>query len=153
MTLFEALETMTPLQIQFFEALDMELAKVQSFYREREKDALMRSGLIKEQLNELKDHRRIFHVCRPFILYLALTFVTYRPMKINRQESFSQRQLESWLRIFRPQCWDGGSEKMTLMMTLPFLVLLNPRAVLVLADRNHRSHGLIQMSIRMPRRN
>ena len=53
---------MTPLQVLFFEALDKELAKVQSFYREREKDALIRSALIKEQLNELKDHRRIFHV-------------------------------------------------------------------------------------------
>ncbi|KIM22136.1 hypothetical protein M408DRAFT_18233 [Serendipita vermifera MAFF 305830] len=60
-TLHEVLETMTPLQVQFVQALDMELAKVQNFYREREKDALVRSALIKEQLNDLKDHRRIFH--------------------------------------------------------------------------------------------
>jgi hypothetical protein len=53
---------MSPLEVQFFEAMDKELDKVQAFYREREKDALVRSALIKEQLNELKDHRKVFHV-------------------------------------------------------------------------------------------
>ena len=61
-TLSEVLETMSPLEVQFFEALDKELDKVQTFYREREKDALVRSAVIKEQLNDLKDHRKIFHV-------------------------------------------------------------------------------------------
>jgi xenotropic and polytropic retrovirus receptor 1 len=51
-----------PLQAQFFEALDRELIKVENFYREREADAMARSAIIKEQLDELKDHRKVFHV-------------------------------------------------------------------------------------------
>jgi xenotropic and polytropic retrovirus receptor 1 len=51
------------LQVQFFEALDRELFKVENFYREREKDAIAQSAIIKKQLDELKDHRRTFHVC------------------------------------------------------------------------------------------
>jgi hypothetical protein len=61
-TLAEVLETMSPLEVQFVDAMDKELDKVQDFYRERQKDALVRSALIKEQLNELKDHRKIFCV-------------------------------------------------------------------------------------------
>ncbi|PVF97400.1 SPX-domain-containing protein [Serendipita vermifera] len=60
-TLSEALATMTPLECQFFEALDKELRKVVDFYREREKEALVRVSVIKEQLDDLKDHRKIFH--------------------------------------------------------------------------------------------
>jgi hypothetical protein len=62
---------MSPLEVQFFEAMDKELDKVQAFYREREKDALVRSAVIKEQLNELKDHRKVFHVCILAILCLC----------------------------------------------------------------------------------
>jgi len=54
---------MTPLELQFFQLLDSELNKVQAFYREREKEALVRCALIREQLNGLEDHRKIFHVC------------------------------------------------------------------------------------------
>jgi xenotropic and polytropic retrovirus receptor 1 len=61
-TLAEALENLTPLERQYFEALDKELRKVSDFYREREKEALIRVSIIKEQLNDLKDHRKIFHV-------------------------------------------------------------------------------------------
>jgi len=61
-TLAEVLETMSPLEVQFIDAMDKELDKVQDFYQERQKDALVRSALIKEQLNELKDHRKIFCV-------------------------------------------------------------------------------------------
>jgi SPX domain protein involved in polyphosphate accumulation len=61
-TLTEALADMTPLECQFFEALDKELRKVSDFYREREKEALIRVSVIKEQLSDLKDHRKIFRV-------------------------------------------------------------------------------------------
>ncbi|CAG8609901.1 11674_t:CDS:10, partial [Acaulospora colombiana] len=57
----KALATMTPLECQFFEGLDKELRKVVDFYREREKEALIRVSVIKEQLNDLRDHRKIFH--------------------------------------------------------------------------------------------
>ncbi|KAG8807091.1 hypothetical protein FRC17_004659 [Serendipita sp. 399] len=60
-TLAEALAGLTPLEQEFIQALDAELAKVENFYREREKEAIIRSSVIKAQLNELKDHRKIFH--------------------------------------------------------------------------------------------
>lgn len=62
MTMSELLATLSPLEQEFFEAVDRELIKVENFYREREREALIRSAVIKEQLNELRDHRRIFHV-------------------------------------------------------------------------------------------
>jgi len=75
-TLSEVIETMSPLQVQFIEALDKELTKVQNFYREREKEALLRSAVIKEQLNELKDHRKIFHVRIFYFLVPSVFFLT-----------------------------------------------------------------------------
>ena len=44
------------------EKLDQELEKVEAFYRARESEAMIRATALKEQLRELQDHRRIFHV-------------------------------------------------------------------------------------------
>ncbi|CCA74266.1 related to putative phosphate transporter 1 [Serendipita indica DSM 11827] len=60
-SLAELLTEMSPLEQQFVGALDKELLKVETFYRDREREALVRSALIKDQLEELKDHRKIFH--------------------------------------------------------------------------------------------
>ncbi|KAG8819078.1 hypothetical protein FRC19_010139 [Serendipita sp. 401] len=60
-SLAEVLAELTPLEQEFVDALDAELSKVENFYREREKEAILRSNLIKVQLHELKDHRKIFH--------------------------------------------------------------------------------------------
>ena len=60
-TLDEILVTLTPLQKGFFDLLDSELAKVEKFYIEREKDAVIYSAALKEQLRELQNHRRIYH--------------------------------------------------------------------------------------------
>lgn len=49
--------------MQFFDALDEELLKVERFYLEREKDALIFSSMLNEQLRELQTHRKIYHVC------------------------------------------------------------------------------------------
>ena len=46
---------------RFFSTLDNELEKVESFYHDRETDALRRSKELKQQLDELAEHRRIFH--------------------------------------------------------------------------------------------
>ena len=54
--------TLTPLERQFVEKLDQELDKVEAFYRARESEAMIRATALKEQLRELQDHRRIFHV-------------------------------------------------------------------------------------------
>lgn len=84
-TLIEVLAELPPLQLQFFEALDRELIKVQNFYREREKDAIIRSAIIREQLNELKDHRRIFHVSElSHIRSITCLMLYNRPMRTSR---------------------------------------------------------------------
>lgn len=62
MTLAELFVVLTPLERQFFTLLDAELEKVDTFYKERETEALARVRILKEQLRELKDHRNIFHV-------------------------------------------------------------------------------------------
>lgn len=75
------LPTLTPLERQFIEKLDKELDKVETFYQARESEAKIRlvgplnievfspsydetcrASALKDQLRELQDHRRIFHV-------------------------------------------------------------------------------------------
>ncbi|KAG6377629.1 hypothetical protein JVT61DRAFT_15447 [Boletus reticuloceps] len=46
---------------RFFNMLDAELEKVESFYAEREKDINERAKQIREQVNELGIHRELFH--------------------------------------------------------------------------------------------
>jgi plasmid stabilization system protein ParE len=48
-------------ETRFFSTLDNELEKVEAFYHDRETDALRRSRELKRQLDELAEHRRIFH--------------------------------------------------------------------------------------------
>lgn len=42
--------------------LDAQLDKVESFYIAREKEMLDRTYMLQVQLNELNDHRKLFHV-------------------------------------------------------------------------------------------
>lgn len=55
------LPLLPPLHARFFELLDSELEKVDSFYAEREKEMRDRGKLLKEQLNELGLHRKKFY--------------------------------------------------------------------------------------------
>jgi SPX domain len=55
---------MLPIQLAFFDKLNLELSKVEHFFIEREAEARARSLELREQLEELKDHRRLFHVTR-----------------------------------------------------------------------------------------
>jgi hypothetical protein len=57
---------MSPPQLAFVDKLDSELSKVDSFFIKREAEARARSLRLKEQLGELKDHRRLFHVTEFF---------------------------------------------------------------------------------------
>ncbi|KAK1235825.1 Xenotropic and polytropic retrovirus receptor 1 [Marasmius sp. AFHP31] len=52
---------LTAEQKKFFEALDVQLAKVEQFYVAREKELRERSTLLQSQLNELRQHRETFH--------------------------------------------------------------------------------------------
>ncbi len=53
---------MPPVQLAFIDKLNSELSKIESFFIKREAEARARSLRLKEQLGELKDHRRLFHV-------------------------------------------------------------------------------------------
>lgn len=55
------LPLLPPLHATFFELLDSELEKVDSFYAEREKEMRDRGKLLKEQLNELELHHKKYH--------------------------------------------------------------------------------------------
>lgn len=48
-------------EAKFFDVLDGELAKVDNFYTDRLKEAVKRSHELRVQLQELAEHRRIFH--------------------------------------------------------------------------------------------
>ena len=59
----------SPIELNFFKLLDAELEKVESFYLDREKEMQERTVLLREQLNELNDHRKLFYVgCASFVL-------------------------------------------------------------------------------------
>ncbi|TBU41711.1 SPX domain-containing protein [Dichomitus squalens] len=63
--LMDLLPELTPVEKAFFDKLDEELDKVESFYCEREKEMRHRANLLKEQLQALKDHRRAFYDAHP----------------------------------------------------------------------------------------
>ncbi|KAI9458649.1 hypothetical protein BJY52DRAFT_417310 [Lactarius psammicola] len=56
---------MPPVQLAFIDKLNSELYKIESFFIKREAEARARSLRLKEQLGELKDHRRLFHDTYP----------------------------------------------------------------------------------------
>jgi hypothetical protein len=58
---------MSPVQLEFFNKLNAELSKIESFFIEKEAEARVRSLQLRGQLEELKDHRRLFHVTWSFI--------------------------------------------------------------------------------------
>jgi hypothetical protein len=58
---------MSPVQLEFFNKLNSELSKIESFFLEREAEAHARSLQLRGQLEELKDHRRLFHVTWSFV--------------------------------------------------------------------------------------
>ncbi|KAF8966562.1 SPX domain-containing protein [Flammula alnicola] len=59
--LHELLTQLSPYEVSFFILLDAQLDKVESFYLAREKEMLARGHTLRIQLNELNDHRKLFH--------------------------------------------------------------------------------------------
>ena len=68
---------MSPARLSFFDKLNAELSKIESFFIEKEGEARKRSSQLREQLEELKDHRRLFHVTGSFVLYCMLRTERY----------------------------------------------------------------------------
>ena len=62
MSLRELIPLLSPAEAAFFTALDAELDKIEGFFLDREKEFLARGRVLKEQLEELGEHRRLFYV-------------------------------------------------------------------------------------------
>ncbi|KAI0370541.1 SPX-domain-containing protein, partial [Pilatotrama ljubarskyi] len=77
--LMELLPQLTPVERAFFDKLDEELDKVESFYCEREREMRHRGNLLKEQLQELQDHRRAFYEAHP----IAATPYSWLPLPLT----------------------------------------------------------------------
>ncbi|WOO82310.1 Xenotropic and polytropic retrovirus receptor 1 [Vanrija pseudolonga] len=60
-TFDELYETLAPDEQAFFDLLDHELDKVESFYHARELEAVRKGNELRQQLKELAEHRRVFH--------------------------------------------------------------------------------------------
>lgn len=52
--------------MKFYEAIEQELQKVETFYCAREDEMRERVNVLKVQMRELGEHRKIFHVCSFF---------------------------------------------------------------------------------------
>jgi hypothetical protein len=152
-TLVELIAELPPLQVQFFEALDRELTKVENFYRERENDAIVRSAIIKEQLDELKDHRKIFHV-RDCTRLLGLWVIDkgflpldFRLMKINNSSQCFPRPSTRSRCMYRHLPFPGDIEKVIWLVNLPWS--LQPAGEIMPATTHQDS---TPTNINMPRR-
>lgn len=60
--------TLSPVEFEFFQVLDGELDKVEKFFLARQKEAVIFSSMLNEQLRELKQHRKLYHVGSPLSL-------------------------------------------------------------------------------------
>src|SRR5258708_40117723 len=56
------LESITECERKFFEYLDLQIDKVEDFYGERYKEAVLRLAAHKEQFHKLAEHRMAYHV-------------------------------------------------------------------------------------------
>jgi hypothetical protein len=81
--LAEVVESMSPIQLEFINKVNAELSKVESFFIERETEAREHSLQLRGQLEELKDHRHLYHVSSSF----KSLFVSYRLQKFFNKGS------------------------------------------------------------------
>ena len=56
------LESITKTKRKFFDYLDLQIDKVEDFYGERYKEAVLRLAALKEQFQKLAEHRMAYHV-------------------------------------------------------------------------------------------
>ncbi|KAJ7100198.1 SPX domain-containing protein [Mycena belliarum] len=58
----ELIPLLSPPELAFFSTLDAELDKIETFYIARQGEMHLRTKLLEDQLDELAEHRRLFHV-------------------------------------------------------------------------------------------
>ncbi|KAI0792468.1 SPX domain-containing protein [Abortiporus biennis] len=73
--LAELMPQLTNKQKEFFEKLDSELDKVETFYVEREKEMKSKTHALKMQLHELQEHRKRFHEAQAQHYWLAFSLI------------------------------------------------------------------------------
>lgn len=62
MPLHKVFALLSSLELSFFAALNAELAKIEGFYLDREREMQFRSKMLETQLKELGDHGRLVGV-------------------------------------------------------------------------------------------
>ncbi|KAK7686014.1 hypothetical protein QCA50_010825 [Cerrena zonata] len=90
--MMELFSMLTTVQKAFFTKLDTELDKVETFYVEREKEMKARVATLKQQLQELKDHRRLYHEAQQTGSWLPIKLPlrhTTAPVPRSRASSIS----------------------------------------------------------------
>ncbi|KAF8800573.1 hypothetical protein BYT27DRAFT_6828111 [Phlegmacium glaucopus] len=90
----ELLTQFTPQDFAFFAMLDAQLDKVESFYLAREKEMVARGALLLNQLEELKEHRKIFLEAGTTKKHWATGFVSTLRSRIRPQMNPSKRDEE-----------------------------------------------------------
>lgn len=68
---------LSPQEEAFFDHLDAQLEKVESFYSAREGEMIARTALLQQQLLELQDHSRAIHVGFPKQSSLTMSHLFY----------------------------------------------------------------------------
>lgn len=61
-TLAELYNTLSPLERDFFNCLDLELVKVDQFFVARGREIQIKASALRAQLQKLELHRKLFHV-------------------------------------------------------------------------------------------
>jgi SPX domain protein involved in polyphosphate accumulation len=64
-TIDELYDTLQPDEQAFFDLLDHELEKVETFYTQREVEATRQAQQLRDQMRDLSEHRRVFHEAFP----------------------------------------------------------------------------------------
>ncbi|KAG1862041.1 EXS family protein/ERD1/XPR1/SYG1 family protein [Suillus subalutaceus] len=124
------LPLLPPLHANFFELLDSELEKVDSFYAEREKEMRDRGKLLKEQLNELGLHRKKYYESNPDTttpswaararLYLAAALLALTQCHTDKSDDPPELVAsESYRGGHSTTTGDGGTSERKIMSPLP----------------------------------
>ncbi|KAG8704190.1 hypothetical protein FRC11_010121, partial [Ceratobasidium sp. 423] len=58
------LSSLNPVELEFFATLHQEVEKVDAFYKEREKDAILRVNALRMQMEELRGHKKLLDESR-----------------------------------------------------------------------------------------
>lgn len=92
LALQDILSQLTPIELEFFIALDAELDKIEKFYEAREVELEARGRALREQLGDHANHKNFLQVCRYIytvrFLKLSSLGVLFRTPNMDRSANF-----------------------------------------------------------------